>query len=67
LHAGLQHLLTLEPAISAAQTDEMQSRNLHLVLPSALHATYSGVQKAWLMDVSEFVEIVRERQISESD
>lgn len=57
-----KHLLTLEPAISTAQTDEMQSRNLQLVLPRALHATYGGVQQPWLMDVSGFVDMVRERQ-----
>jgi len=55
-------LLTLEPAISTAQTDEMLSRNLQLVWPRSLHATYAAVQRSWLMDISGFVEIVRERQ-----
>lgn len=59
-----KHLLTLEPAISTAQTDEMQSRNLQLVLPRALHATYGAVQQAWLLDVGGFLELVRERQVA---
>lgn len=57
-----KHLLTLEPAISTAQTDEMQSRNLQLVLPRALHATYGGARQPWLMDVSGFVNMVKKRQ-----
>ena len=35
-----KHLLTLEPAISEAQTSEMQASQLQLVLPAALHETY---------------------------
>jgi hypothetical protein len=57
-----KHLLTLEPAISTNQTDEMQARQLQLVLPRSLHATYTSAQQTWLMDVSAFVELVRERQ-----
>jgi hypothetical protein len=62
-----KHLLTLEPAISAAQTDEMQSRQLQLVLPRALHGSCSAAQQAWLMDVNAFVALVRERQTHEPD
>jgi hypothetical protein len=57
-----KHLLTLEPAISTNQTDEMQARQLRLVLPRSLHATYTSAQQTWLMDVSAFVALVRERQ-----
>jgi hypothetical protein len=57
-----KHLLTLEPAISTNQTDEMQARQLQLVLPRSLHATYTSAQQTWLMDVSGFVALVRERQ-----
>ena len=57
-----KHLLTLEAAISVPQTDEMQSRNLQLVLPKVLHSTYTSTQQSWLMNVSAFIDLVRERQ-----
>jgi len=57
-----KHLLTLETAISTNQTDEMQAKKLQLVLPRQLHATYTPAQQAWVMDVTSFAELVRERQ-----
>ena len=57
-----KHLLTLEPAISTTQTDEMQARQLQLVLPRTLHDTCTEAQQAWLVDLAGFVEMVRERQ-----
>lgn len=57
-----KHLLTLEAAISTNQTDEMQAKNLRLVLPRSLHGTYTDTQRAWLLDVSRFTALVRDRQ-----
>lgn len=57
-----KHLLTLEAAISAAQTDEMNSKNLQLVLPKGLHETYSIKQQSWLMSVNNFIEYVKVHQ-----
>lgn len=57
-----KHQLTLEAAISINQTDEMQAKNLQLVLPRSLHDTYSITQQAWLIDVSGFNALVRERE-----
>lgn len=57
-----KHLITLEAAISTNQTDEMQANSLHLVLPRSLHSTYTEAQQTWLMDLANFVSIVRERQ-----
>lgn len=57
-----KHLLTLETAISGNQTDEMRAKRVQLVLPRQLHATYTTTQQAWLMDVSTFSRIVKERQ-----
>lgn len=59
-----KHLLTLEAAISTNQTDEMQSKDLQLVLPRTLHATYSPDQQGWLMDISSFIDLVRGRQVA---
>ena len=57
-----KHLLTLEASISRHQTDEMQAKNLQLVLPRGLHETYTPEQQAWLMDIASFTALVRERQ-----
>lgn len=57
-----KHLLTLEPSISTHQTDEMASKCLQLVLPRALHQTYTPAQQAWLMDLATFTHLVRSRQ-----
>lgn len=57
-----KHLLTLEAAISSNQTDEMQAKNLQLVLPRSLHSTYTKAQQAWLVDVSSFTALLHERQ-----
>ncbi len=59
-----KHLLTMETAISTNQTDEMQAKQLQLVLPRQLHETYSSTQQSWLIDVSTFTELVRERHES---
>jgi hypothetical protein len=57
-----KHLLTLEAAISQHQTDEMREQRLQLVLPKGLHQTYTQAQQGWLIDVAEFIDIVRFRQ-----
>jgi hypothetical protein len=57
-----KHLLTLEPGISENQTDEMQVRNLQLILPRRIHETYREKQRGWLMDVGSFVKLVLARQ-----
>jgi hypothetical protein len=55
-------LITLEPSISENQTAEMQSEQVQLVLPRPLHDTYTDVQRAWLLDVSGFINLVKARQ-----
>jgi hypothetical protein len=57
-----KHLFTLEPAISINQTNEMKSSHLQLVVPSELHLTYQESQRGWLLDLSGFLEIVKNRQ-----
>ena len=59
---GKKHLLTLEPGITKQQTDQMRSCDLQLVLPLGVHETYRKEQRSWLMNVREFVELVRQRQ-----
>lgn len=57
-----KHLLTLEPGISKAQTDEMRDKRLSLVIPAILHQSYTPAQRGWLMNVAEFVGAVRQDQ-----
>ncbi|SDX83426.1 EcoRII C terminal [Allochromatium warmingii] len=59
-----KHLFTLETAISKNQTDEMQSKNLQLVLPKILHKTYSEDQQKWLIDIKTFTDLVLKRQMN---
>ena len=57
-----KHLLTLQPGISADQTDEMQSHGLQLVLPRPIHRTYTPNQQSWIWSLSVFIEEVRKKQ-----
>jgi len=57
-----KHLVTLEPAISVNQTDEMIAQHLQLVLPQPLMETYTAEQQDKLINLSDFIGIVRERQ-----
>ena len=57
-----KHLFTLEPGISENQTNEMRSVSLQLVIPQALHSTYSTPQRSWLITLADFIQIVLERQ-----
>lgn len=59
-----KHLLTLQPGISVAQTTEMQKFSLQLVVPSPIHATYKPAQQSWLLNVSNFLELVRSRSVA---
>jgi hypothetical protein len=57
-----KHLFTLEPSISEGQTSEMKAQCVSLVLPRALHPTFTDGQRSELLDVREFLTIVLERQ-----
>lgn len=57
-----KHLVTLEPSISKNQTDEMKAQHLQLVIPKGLMETYSAVQQSELINLSDFLDLVKERQ-----
>ena len=57
-----KHLITLEPGISKNQTDEMKAKQLGLVLPAALHRTYQPSQASWLLNLKDFILLVKDRQ-----
>ncbi|MDD3852175.1 MAG: type II restriction endonuclease [Syntrophomonadaceae bacterium] len=57
-----KHLITLEAAISENQTNEMAMRKLQLIVPDVLHQTYTREQQLWLINVREFIELLRSKQ-----
>lgn len=58
-----KHLITLEPAISVAQTAQMEESNLQLVVPLSIQSSYADTQREWLMSLKGFLEVVSHRQI----
>ena len=56
-----KHLLTLEPGISGAQTDQMDAANLQLVVPRPIQDSYTDQQRAWLWNLGSFIRDVRRR------
>lgn len=56
-----KHLLTLQPGISVAQMDEMNRRNLQLVIPAPVAALYEKKIQSRMMTVREFILFARER------
>ena len=58
-----KHLFTLETSISGNQTDEMRTKKLQLVSPRRLHESYTEAQRSWLMDLSSFITLVKEREL----
>lgn len=61
-----KHLVTIEPGISPAQTDQMRAHDLQLVVPHALHSSYQPVQRQWLWRVEDFIALVAKRQAGEA-
>ena len=59
----LKHLFTLEGGISSKQTDKMQEKFLQLVLSSSLHETYLPDQRNWLMNLTDFIELVKGQEL----
>lgn len=57
-----KHLLTLQGAISLNQTAEMQQHHLQLVVPRAIHSSYTSQQQSWLMSIDEFLVLLRSSQ-----
>ncbi len=57
-----KHLLTLEPGISENQTNQMIRSNLQLVVPAAIHKTYRPTQTSWLLNLTDFIELVKKNQ-----
>ena len=57
-----KHLLTLELGISERQTAQMEASSLQLVVPSAIHNSYTPSQQNWLWSLDAFISEVRNRE-----
>ena len=57
-----KHLITLERGISEDQTAEMESSKLQLVVPTEVQKTYTKKQQTWLMNLQDFIGLVKSRQ-----
>ncbi len=40
----------------------MNANNLQLVIPDSLHSTYQNNQRSWLINLDDFINIVKDRQ-----
>lgn len=58
---GRKHLITMEAAISEKQTNEMAYQMLQLVVPIKIQDTYSQSQRAWLLGLGDFIELVKSK------
>lgn len=56
-----KHLVTLEPAISSAQTEQMIAENLKLVVPAGIQTSYRPSQQSTIMTVQNFIDFVQSR------
>ncbi len=54
-----KHLITLEPAISVNQTNEMLAQSLKLIIPKPLHNTYLPAQLNNIMSLNDFIGEIR--------
>lgn len=57
-----KHLLTLQPGISEHQTNEMNEANLTLVIPTALHESYSIAQRKRIINLMDFINMLHQKQ-----
>ena len=57
-----KHLVTLEPAISEKQTDQMRESAVQLIVPASIHRDYTPTQQRWLMNLTQFIDMVRLQQ-----
>lgn len=56
-----KHLITLEPAISEAQTEQMRASDVQLVIPRSIQLNYSDHQRIGLVSLNDFVGMVKGR------
>jgi hypothetical protein len=58
-----KHLLTLEPAISPSQTQQMEEERVQLVVPGQIHDSYQPDQRLSLWRLRDFIDLVKQRDL----
>lgn len=56
-----KHLITLEPAISKNQTDEMKIQKVQLIIPKKITTTYSRHQLSEIIILSDFIRNLKSK------
>lgn len=56
-----KHLITLEPAISPNQTDEMRAKRVQLIIPGPIINTYQPQQREQIMSLENFITEVKSK------
>lgn len=59
-----KHLITLEPAISKNQTDQIHTANLQLVVPQKLKETFSAAQQNQIINLFDFIGLIKAKNVS---
>jgi hypothetical protein len=59
-----KHLITLEPAISKNQTDQIHAANLQLVVPQKLKDTFSAAQQEQIINLSDFIGLIKAKAVN---
>ena len=57
-----KHLLTLQPGISGHQLQEMEAHHVIPVIPKGIRETYPPSLQSNIICVSDFIELVSQRQ-----
>ncbi len=57
-----KHLITLEPAISRNQTEDMRANKLQLIIPKPLFSTYTKDQQQHLISLRDFIGMANDKQ-----
>lgn len=59
-----KHLITLEPAVSMAMTENIKASNMQLIVPTSILPTYKPAQQEWIWSLGEFCDYVEQKQTS---
>jgi len=57
-----KHLITMEPAISHHQLDEMRTSFLQLIVPEKIKPTYSSEDQKWIWNIQTFISYIKDKE-----
>ena len=61
-----KYLITLEPAISTSQTDQMRREGLQLIVPASIQSSYAAPQRALLISLADFIKLILDRELGQA-